>query len=154
MESMLTADALVLSLALAFSAAGADLRQTCRPTRSEPAPPYYVPGAPVRARVDSGYVLTGTVRASPSCRPIPRARLEFFLTNPRGEYDDAHRASLFASPTGKYRFVSNFPRRYGGRPPHIHVIVSAPGYRRVVTQHYPRQGTRSGRFDIVLPPRP
>src|SRR3712207_7896038 len=31
------------------------------------------------------------------CKPIGNARIEFWLANPRGEYDDAHRATVFAS---------------------------------------------------------
>jgi protocatechuate 3,4-dioxygenase beta subunit len=133
--------------------AAAGQRGSCAATRSEPAPPYYRPGAPARSTVGTGYVLRGTVRAAGTCRPVARARVELFLTNLEGEYDDDHRATVFTGRDGAYRFKSNFPRRYGPRPPHIHVIVSAAGFRRVVTQHYPRAGTRAGRFDVTLPPR-
>jgi protocatechuate 3,4-dioxygenase beta subunit len=39
---------------------------------------------------------------------------------------------------------------YGGRPPHIHVRVRAPGYEELVTQHYPQRGQRKANFDLVL----
>jgi predicted ester cyclase len=51
---------------------------------------------------------------------------------------------------GKYRFESNVPVSYGGRPPHIHVRVTAPGYEELVTQHYPQRGQRKANFDLVL----
>jgi len=113
--------------------------------------PFYEPGAPVRTSVGSGYMLSGAVLAAEEeCKPIPNARIEFWLTNPRGDYDDAHRATVFAGQRGGYRFQSNVPVSYGGRPPHIHVHVTAPGYEELVTQHYPQRGQRKANFDLVL----
>ena len=123
----------------------------CRPTPRDALGPFYEPGAPVRSKVGSGYVLTGTVRAASSCRALPRARIEFWLVNPRGEYDDAHRATVFADRRGRYRFQSNRPVSYSGRPPHIHIRVTARRHRPFVTQHYPRRGASRARFDLVIP---
>ena len=39
-----------------------------------------------------------------------------------------------------------------GRPSHIHIRVSAEGYRTLVTQHYPQKGIAEGHFDLVLIP--
>jgi protocatechuate 3,4-dioxygenase beta subunit len=122
----------------------------CKPTQPDMLGPFYEPGAPVRTSVGSGYMLSGTVLAANECRPIPNARIEFWLANPRGEYDDAHRATVFADQRGEYRFESNVPVSYGGRPPHIHVRVRAPGYEELVTQHYPEPGQRKANFDLVL----
>ena len=122
----------------------------CKPTQPDMLGPFYEPGAPVRTRVGSGYVLSGAVLAAEACKPIPNARIEFWLANPRGDYDDAHRATVFAGQRGGYRFESNVPVSYGGRPPHIHVRVSAPGYEELVTQHYPESGQRKANFDLVL----
>ena len=88
--------------------------------------------------------------ATEECKPIPNARSEFWLANPRGDYDDAHRATVFAGERGEYRFESNVPVSYGGRPPHIHVRVKALGYEELVTQHYPERGQRKVNFDLVL----
>jgi catechol 1,2-dioxygenase len=122
----------------------------CKPTQSDMLGPFYEPGAPVRTRVASGYVLSGRVLAAEECKPIPKARIEFWLANPRGDYDDAHRATVFAGQRGEYRFESNVPVSYGGRPPHIHVRVRAAGYEELVTQHYPERGQRKANFDLVL----
>src|SRR5215211_2629124 len=122
----------------------------CNPTQPDMLGPFYEPGAPVRTRVGSGYVLSGAVLAAEECKPIPNAQIEFWLANPRGEYDDAHRATVLADQRGEYRFESNVPVSYGGRPPHIHVRVRASGYEELVTQHYPERGQRKANFDLVL----
>jgi protocatechuate 3,4-dioxygenase beta subunit len=122
----------------------------CNLTQPDMLGPFYEPGAPVRTRVGSGYVLSGAVLAAQECKPIPNAKIEFWLANPRGDYDDAHRATVFADQRGEYRLESNVPVSYGGRPPHIHVRVRAPGYEEMVTQHYPERGQRKANFDLVL----
>jgi catechol 1,2-dioxygenase len=57
---------------------------------------------------------------------------------------------VFAGQRAEYRLESNVPVSYGGRPPHIHVRVRAPGYEELVTQHYPKRGQRKANFDLVL----
>jgi protocatechuate 3,4-dioxygenase beta subunit len=57
---------------------------------------------------------------------------------------------VFAGQRAEYRLESNVPVSYGGRPPHIHVRVRAPGYEELVTQHYPERGQRKANFDLVL----
>jgi catechol 1,2-dioxygenase len=122
----------------------------CKPTQPDMLGPFYEPGAPVRTSVGSGYLLSGAVLGAEKCQPVPKARMEFWLANPRGDYDDAHRATVFAGQSGEYRFESNVPISYGGRPPHIHVRVRASGYEELVTQHYPERGQRKANFDLVL----
>jgi catechol 1,2-dioxygenase len=122
----------------------------CKPTQPDMLGPFYEPGAPVRTSVGSGYELSGAVLAAEECKPILNARIEFWLANPRGDYDDAHRATVFAGDRGEYRLESNVPVSYGGRPPHIHVRVRAPGFEELVTQHYPERGQRKANFDLVL----
>ncbi len=130
----------------------ARLVQACRPTEPDALGPYYESGAPRRSSVGEGYVLQGRVLSSADCRPIAAARIEVWLANPQGEYDAAHRATLMADATGAYRFGSEFPGTYPGRPPHIHLKVSAAGYRPLVTQIYPRPGETSSQVDLVLVP--
>jgi protocatechuate 3,4-dioxygenase beta subunit len=113
---------------------------SCPPTPGDALGPFYVPGAPERSKVGAGgYVVTGVVRDSSTCQPVPGAQVEFWQVNETGEYDDAHRATLFADKQGAYSFESNRPVGYSGRPPHIHVRVTAPGFRELVTQIYPDQ---------------
>lgn len=126
----------------------------CRPTPEDEIGPFYRPNAPVRQAVGRGYELTGTVLSAGDCRPLPKARIEFWLVNPQGDYDETHRATVFAGRQGRYRFESNRPTDYVGRKPHIHIMVSAAGHERLVTQHYPRENSKQGVFDLVLVPMP
>jgi protocatechuate 3,4-dioxygenase beta subunit len=123
---------------------------SCVPTRADALGPFYEPNAPVRSKVGSGYILSGRVLAARTCRPVARARIEFWLANPEGVYDDVHRATVIAGRDGRYRFESNRPVPYAGRPPHIHIRLSARGFRTLVTQHYPRQGRATAVFNLVL----
>jgi protocatechuate 3,4-dioxygenase beta subunit len=124
----------------------------CKPTPADYLGPYYESDAPLRSSVGKGYNLEGVVMSSTDCSPIANARIEFWLTNPAGLYDDAHRSTIFSDGTGEYSFESNFPPAYSGRPPHIHVRISAEGFKTLATQHYPTHGQTSGEFDIVLVP--
>jgi protocatechuate 3,4-dioxygenase beta subunit len=76
--------------------------------------------------------------------------IELWLAGADGEYDDAHRATIIAEASGAYRFESNVPPPYYGRPPHIHLRISAKGFKTLVTQHYPSEGKKNAVFDIVL----
>ncbi len=125
----------------------------CEPTQADMLGPYYVPDAPVRTSVDTGgYVTSGNVLSTGTCQLIPGARIEFWLADAAGNYDDAHRATVLAGEGGEFRFESNFPGLYENRPPHIHLRVTAPGYRELVTQHYPEAGRTGAAFDLVLQP--
>jgi protocatechuate 3,4-dioxygenase beta subunit len=112
--------------------------------------PFYVPNAPERSQIGRGLVVTGVVRTAGSCARIPRARIEWWQANPRGEYDEAHRASQHTDGEGTYRFETSFPGVYPGRPPHLHVKVVAPGHRPLTTQLYPKAGQTEIAFDFVL----
>ncbi|RJQ83927.1 MAG: intradiol ring-cleavage dioxygenase [Desulfobacteraceae bacterium] len=126
--------------------------QGCKPTQPDMLGPFYKPNAPVRSSVGEGYVLQGSVRSAPACTPVAKARIELWLTGPDGEYDDAHRATVFADAAGAYHFTSNLPQSYFRRPPHIHIKVSAENFKTLVTQHYPQPGKTSADFDLVLSP--
>jgi len=124
----------------------------CSPTETAALGPFYKPNAPVRQSVGSGYLLSGKIQSSADCKAVPNARIEFWLVNPSGEYDDSHRTTVFSGEKGTYNFESNFPPPYYGRPSHIHIRVSAKGFRTLVTQHYPQTGSKKGMFDLVPVP--
>ena len=126
---------------------------SCPPTAADAEGPFYVPNAPVRSVIGRGLVVMGTVRSAGSCTPIPGARLEWWQANPRGEYDDAHRATQAADGEGRYRLETSVPGLYPGRPVHLHVKVSAPGHRALITQLYPKPGQTEISFDFVLRPQ-
>jgi protocatechuate 3,4-dioxygenase beta subunit len=124
----------------------------CQPTPADYLGPFYTANAPVRSSVGKGYQLKGMVISSADCTPIAKANIELWLTGPDGSYDDDHRATIFSNDSGQYRFESNLPPGYSGRPPHIHIRISATGFNTLVTQHYPATGQKAGKFDIVLVP--
>ncbi len=125
---------------------------TCEPTQPDMLGPYYIPGAPLRSSVDTGYILSGNVLSVGGCEPISGAQIEFWLADSQGNYDDAHRATVLAGEQGEYQFQSNFPGLYENRPPHIHIRVTAPGFQELVTQHYPNADKTEATFDLVLEP--
>ncbi len=125
---------------------------TCPPTAWDEIGPFYRPNAPVRSKIGKGYVLSGTVRSSADCRPVPGARIEVWQVGPDGNYDDAHRATIISDSKGRYRLETDFPHPYLRRPSHIHILVDARGYAGLITQHYPRKGSRAARFDLVMEP--
>jgi len=122
----------------------------CRPTRPDAEGPFYTPDAPERDRTGRGFVVSGAVRSAAGCAALAGARVEWWSANPGGEYDDAHRATQRADAEGRYRYETDVPGRYPGRPLHLHVRVTAPGHRPLVTQLYPKPGQSALEVDFVL----
>lgn len=151
MKSAWVASAAFAMLAVAACPARPPAAQpACAPTPPDSEGPFYKPNAPDRTSTGSGLVVTGSVRSAAGCGPLPDARLEWWSVNTRGRYDDEHRASHRADAQGRYRYQTDFPAGYFGRPPHLHVRVSAPGHRVLVTQIYPKAGQSAIEFDFVL----
>jgi protocatechuate 3,4-dioxygenase beta subunit len=132
--------------------AGAAAQPACAPTRPDMLGPFYKPNAPERARTGSGLVVSGAVRSTTGCAPLPGARVEWWSADERGEYRDALRATQHTDAEGRFTYETVAPGRYPGRPPHLHVRVSAPGHKTLVTQLYPGDGQRSLASDFVLVP--
>ncbi len=126
--------------------------RSCPPTRPDTQGPYYRPNAPARTVTGRGLVVQGVVRSHPDCKPVPGAMIEWWAADGAGVYDDLHRATLQADPEGRYRYETDFPGRYAGRPPHLHLRVTAAGLRTLVTQIYPAPGQTSLVVDLVLLP--
>ena len=92
-------------------------------------------------------MLTGHVLSSQDCAPIAGAKLQM-----RPEMNNSHpvaqSATLYTDAGGQYRFESDFPE-------HIHMQLSAHGFKTIITNAYhttPGQGVDS--FDVVLSPDP
>ena len=156
MKNFLFTISIVSVLAISFLGASEKCvyAALCAPTEEDALGPFYQPNSPIRSSVGKGYVLQGVVRSSKDCATVPGAVIEFWLAGPDGGYDDAHRATVVAGVSGAYRFESNAPPPYEGRPPHIHLRVSAKGYTTLVTQHYPIAGRNDVVFDVILSPAP
>jgi protocatechuate 3,4-dioxygenase beta subunit len=125
----------------------------CTPTPPDALGPFYKPNAPLRYSVGKGYELSGRVMSTADCSPIPQAHIEFWMAGPDGDYKDDYRATVIPNQAGEYYFESHLPPPYFGRPPHIHMRVSANGFKTLVTQHYPEAGSKTGRLDLVLIPK-
>ena len=152
---------LLLALLLAAALAGCDRPATPPATTAAAAPaagtcpagyeepdtlsPSYRAGAPVRAVVGHGHVLTGTVRSGRDCSPIAGARVELWPEIAGQGHPDAQRATVLTAADGGYRFQSD-------PPTHIHLLVSAEGFEPVASNRYHPEGRAAGRFDVVLPP--
>jgi hypothetical protein len=122
----------------------------CVPTRPDSQGPFYRPNAPERARTGRGLHIAGIVRSASGCGSLAGANIEWWSANPDGQYDDQHRATEKVDGEGRYRYETDFPGHYPGRPPHLHVRVTAPGHRPLITQLYPKPGQTSLQFDFVL----
>ena len=100
---------------------------SCTPTQPDMEGPFYKPNAPQRSSVGKGHTLTGVVRSSKDCAPMANVQIEFWMANPNGDYDDDHRATMFSDSSGAYKFESNLPPPYSGRPPHNPHPGHSPG---------------------------
>jgi protocatechuate 3,4-dioxygenase beta subunit len=107
--------------------------------------PSYRPGAPVRAVVGQGHILTGTVRSARDCAPVAGARVELWPEIAGRGHPDAQRATVLTAADGGYRFQSDPPE-------HIHMLVSAEGFEPLASNRYHPEGSQRGRFDVLLTP--
>lgn len=126
--------------------------EVCMPTKPDMEGPFYKPNAPLRDTTGTGLTVKGRVLSYPDCRPVPKAMLEYWHTKPDGAYNDAYRAILFSDKNGGYKFITDFPGIYPGRPPHIHLKIKAAGFRPLTTQLYFKKQVFIEVFDIVLMP--
>lgn len=107
--------------------------------------PFYSQGSPEKSSlIEEGMsgvpiLISGRV-FDQDCNPIPGAKLDFWLADVDGEYDNIGnrlRGHLFTDDSGNYALESIEPTPYTGRPPHIHVKVFAPdGNELLTTQMY------------------
>jgi protocatechuate 3,4-dioxygenase beta subunit len=123
--------------------------------------PYFKPKSPLRVSLlepgmpGTKIVVEGTV-LTPDCKPVPRALLDFWQADARGDYDNNGyrlRGHQFTDDAGHYRLESVVPGIYPGRTRHFHVNVQAPGRRVLTTQlYFPDEplNQRDGIFDRDL----
>ena len=107
--------------------------------------PFFSPGSPQRSSlIDEGMpgvpvLIFGRV-FDQDCNPISGAKLDFWLADVNGEYDNVSytlRGHVFTNEDGYYQIESIEPTSYTGRPPHIHVKVYSPnGDELLTTQMY------------------
>ena len=119
--------------------------RSCKPTLDDGVSPSYKPDAPERTVVGQGHVVTGIVLSSADCKPLANAKLEFWPEEEALGHPDSARATFFTDKDGRYRFECNLPD-------HIHMRISAQGYKMIGVNSYHPDGQAEGTFDIVLEP--
>ena len=120
--------------------------------------PYYVPGAPFRGKVTAPLakgtplVVRGRLWGFDTKKPITNAVLDVWQADHQGRYDMTdprkppawhefrNRIRLVTDETGYYEYETIRPAAYRAgravRPAHIHYMVQAPGYGKLITQLY------------------
>ncbi len=121
--------------------------------------PFHRAGAPYRGKItpplEPGDVLliTGTLWALDTRKPLAGATLDIWQANHAGRYDNddprhpprpdvfTNRARILTDEQGRYEYETIHPGPYKigpqtWRPPHIHYLVRVPGYRTLITQLY------------------
>ncbi len=111
--------------------------------------PNYRAGAPFRAKLSpplaegTVLVIKGRVSDAATGEGIAGSVLDAYQADATGHYDTqgyAYRARVLTDEKGGYEFETVVPSNYGP-PPHIHMIVSAPGYRKTSTEMLFRDAT-------------
>ena len=102
----------------------------CKPTQSNPGGTNnYIPDAPERDSLGSGFVITGLVRSAAGCRPLEGVRVQVWLATETGG-EQANRASVRTGPDGRYRIETDPTVPQFGEP-NIHVGYDDGEYREV-----------------------
>ena len=149
--SLAAASVAALGIAAA-PAAGAPGGRGCEPTPPDAFGPFGRGLPPRRAQIGTGHVLTGVVRSALDCRPIAGAIVELWQASKNGRYTRAGSATVVTDRSGRFRFQGPYPPSYEGRPPHIHLRVSARLHETLLARYEPAPGARSGRIRLVLVP--
>ena len=95
-------------------------RRRCKATQSNPGGTNnYIPDAPERDSLGSGFVITGIVRSADGCRPLDGVRVQVWLATQTGGEQD-NRASVRTGSNGRYR-IETAPTVPQFGEPNIHV---------------------------------
>lgn len=134
--------------------------------------PFHRGGAPYRAKITpplaQGKVVLvrGRVWGLDTKRPLAGAVLDIWQANSTGRYDNddpskppkpgvfSYRARLRTDENGYYEYETIHPGAYQigrnrWRPSHIHYLVQATGYRKLVTQLYFAGDSRNKSDDFI-----
>jgi protocatechuate 3,4-dioxygenase beta subunit len=131
---------------------------TYKPTHVDILGPFHLAGAPFRGKVTAPLepgetmLIRGRIWGFDSRKPIANALLDVWQADVEGRYDMSdprkppqrsgfrNRIRLLADETGYYEYETIRPGSYraggGVRPAHIHYMVQAAGYKKLITQLY------------------
>jgi protocatechuate 3,4-dioxygenase beta subunit len=142
---------LLTALTVVAGAAGGG-SANCRATPPDAAGPFGRGEPPLRAKIGTGHVLTGTVLSSLGCAPIRGAHVQLWQSNRNGVYTRAGSGTVITDRAGHFRFEGPYPPSYEGRSPHIHIRVFAQGHEMLLARFAPAPGARRGSIRLVLVP--
>jgi protocatechuate 3,4-dioxygenase beta subunit len=97
--------------------------------------------------VGQGLMVNGKVLSTLDCKPIANVRIEHWQMNTKGKYVDELRAYLHSDEKGEFRFETEWP---GSDVPHIHFIIYAESYKKLVYVWIPSKKTRNIDLEFVL----
>jgi catechol 1,2-dioxygenase len=144
------------------------------PTEDNILGPYFRPKAPFRAKVTpplepgETMVIRGRVWGVDNRKPLSGAVVEVWQANAAGRYDNddpssppkpgvfVNRARMATDESGYYEYETIKPGRYKvgprqWRPAHIHYMISASGYKTLVTQLYFKGDPYNDSDDFIKP---
>jgi protocatechuate 3,4-dioxygenase beta subunit len=107
--------------------------------------PFFRKGAPdnrvLRAPGDPGFPLKVTGRVTNTRgQVVEGAKIDLWHADHGGRYDTRgykYRAKISPNASGDYDVETVMPGHYADRPAqHIHYLITAPGYRTLITQAY------------------
>jgi protocatechuate 3,4-dioxygenase beta subunit len=106
--------------------------------------PFFSTGSPERTSLrepgmDGTPLTIHGVVLDTSCKPLARAKLDFWQADAHGEYDNEGfrlRGHQFTDAAGGYVLRTIVPGLYPGRTRHVHAKVQAKGGRVLTTQLY------------------
>jgi catechol 1,2-dioxygenase len=121
-------------------------------TTSDILGPFYRPNSPVRnnlhiaGEIGNPIELNGYIRHSDCSRPFANAKIELWHCDGKGVYDNTseafrYRGTAYSNQKGYYSFTTVYPVPYEAgagviRPAHFHLMITAAGYKPLVTQLY------------------
>ncbi len=142
---------LALACVAAASTAAAPSAARCAATLNDGGGPFGRGAPPLRAKIGTGHVLTGTV-LSTDCKPLAGARVQLWQSNRNYVYTRAGSATVIVDRSGRFRFEGPRPTGHEGRPGHIHLRVIAEGHEILYARYVPPPGSSRGTIRLVLEP--
>ncbi len=140
---------LALMLLIALPVAHAEDQECAITPASHLGNNYKANVATLTTSMGKGLVINGRVLAAKSCSPIEDAIIEIWSAGNDGKYHDRLRAYALTLPDGSFEFETEWPNI---SPPHVHFIVTAGGYSKLVTQWVPDEKVDRVDLDLILRP--
>lgn len=97
--------------------------------------------------IGQGFKVKGVILSAQGCIPIENARIEHWQMNSDGVYVDNLRVYLMSDANGEFAFETEWP---GSDVPHIHFIVHAEGYNKLIHVWIASEKTKSIDLKLVL----